>query len=84
MCIHTCNVFTDWKLKQQPTTVGPVLNANAKIRMQYIMSQRRLHHRNTCIASAVAVFLVPDEHSAIFEADDDAIFHNGYRSQRSS
>ena len=53
MCIHTCNVFTDWKLKQQPTTVGPVLNANAKIRMQYILSQR-LHHRNMCCAVASA------------------------------
>ena len=39
--------------------------------------------KKVVIASAVAVFLVPDEHSAIFEADDDDVFHNGYRSQRS-
>jgi hypothetical protein len=40
------------------------------------MSRRRLCHRNTgcAVLSAVAVFLVPDEPSATFEADNNAAF----------
>ena len=37
--------------------------------------------RKVVIASAAAVFLMPDEPSAIFEADNNAVFHNGYCSQ---
>ena len=33
------------------------------------------------IASTAAVFFMPDEPSAISEADNNAVFHNGYRSQ---
>ena len=36
--------------------------------------------RKVVIASSAAVFLVPDEHSVIFKANNDTVFHNGYRS----
>ena len=37
--------------------------------------------RKVVTASAAAVFLMPDEPSTIFEAENNAVFHNGYHSQ---